>query len=326
MGDNMNKTVGLIAATATVFHPDDSVNCDIIPSYAQMLHASGVAGVFVNGTTGEGMSLSLSDRRATAERWVNAAPEGFKVIIHVGHTCQQESCGLALHAARIGAAAVGEIGPVFYRPDTVDALADYIAATASAAPELPYYYYHMPSMNQIKFPMLELLKRMRDVSNFAGIKYTFEDLDDYERCIRFADGKYDVLFGRDERLLEAIRRGAQGAVGSTYGIMAPLYRKLTRAFHVGDKVEAQRLQDLASITIKIIADTGAFFSAIKAILSELGLDVSPKVHLPLTTLDTDAIAKLISDLKAEGAWKYINAFDFKESCPSDPYNEKEHMI
>ena len=221
MGDNMNKTVGLIAATATVFHPDDSVNCDIIPSYAQMLHASGVAGVFVNGTTGEGMSLSLSDRRATAERWVNAAPEGFKVIIHVGHTCQQESYGLALHAARIGAAAVGEIGPVFYRPDTVDALADYVAATASAAPELPYYYYHMPIMNQIKFPMLELLKRIRDVANFAGIKYTFEDLDDYERCIRFADGKYDVLFGRDERLLEAMRRGAHTLAKLSEGAWAP---------------------------------------------------------------------------------------------------------
>jgi len=144
---------GLIAAPLTGYRDDGTINLDVIPPYAEMLQANGVAGVFVNGTTGEGFSLTLSERRALAERWVQAAPNGFRVIIHVGHTCQAESRALVVHAADIGAAAVGEIGPIFFRPASVEALVDYCAETAAAAPNLPYYYYHMPSMNQVLFPM-----------------------------------------------------------------------------------------------------------------------------------------------------------------------------
>lgn len=305
-------TTGLIAAPLTGYRPDGGVNLDVPDDYASMLHANGLVGAFVNGTTGEGLSLTLDERRGLAERWVASAPEGFKVIVHVGCACQTDSKTLAAHAAEIGAAGVGEIGPVFYRPDTVDALAGYIAETAAAAGDLPYYYYHMPSMNQVEFPMIRLLERVGGIPNFAGIKYTFEDLDDYQRCVEFAGGEYDILFGRDELLLEALKRGARGGVGSTYNFMAPIYHELIAAFNAGDIAGAQKMQDLSIAGIKCLVDTGAFFSAAKAVMRAVGLDAGA-VRRPLANLDSGAEAKLFDALKDAGVWGRLNVMESRDA-------------
>ena len=297
---------GLIAAPLTGYRDDGSINLDVIPPYAEMLQANGVAGVFVNGTTGEGFSLTLSERRALAERWVQAAPNGFRVIIHVGHTCQAQSRALAAHAADIGAAAVGEIGPIFFRPASVEALVDYCAETAAAVPHLPYYYYHMPSMNQVLFPMTEFLRLADEaIPNLAGIKYTHSDIDDYAHCLEFRDGKYDILFGRDEFLIQGLTVGAQGAVGSTYNIMARLYLDLAAAFHAGDRPEAERLQAISAETCTTMADTGGFGSCLKAILKTTGLDLGG-MRRPQVNLTQAQLASLEQDLTRIGALEFLN--------------------
>jgi N-acetylneuraminate lyase len=300
------KTQGLIAAPLTGYRDDGMVNLDVVKPYAELLQTNGVAGVFVNGTTGEGFSLTLDERRALAEGWVQAAPQGFKVIIHVGHTCQAESRALAAHAAAIGAAAIGEIGPVFFRPDSVEALVDYCAATAAAAPDLPYYYYHMPSMNQVLFPMIEFLRLAQEaIPNLAGIKYTHSDIADYEQCLGFRDGTYDVLFGRDEFLIEGLKVGAQGAVGSTYNFMAPLYHALIAAFHAGDRAEAERLQAISAESCELIAGTGGFGSGLKALLKTMGLDLGG-MRRPQVNLSPEAVAKMVASLKDAGTFEYLN--------------------
>ncbi|MFC1601343.1 dihydrodipicolinate synthase family protein [Candidatus Sumerlaeota bacterium] len=297
---------GLIAAPLTGYHPDGSVNLEVAHRYAEMLHTNGVAGAFVNGTTGEGMSLTVKERRELAERWVAAAPAGFKIIIHVGHTCQAESQALAAHAMEIGAYGIGEIGPVFFQPATVDALVDYCAVTAACAPELPYYYYHMPSMSHVELAMVEFLDLASvAIPNLAGIKFTYEDLADYEGCRRVADGKYDILFGRDEILIEGLKLGASGAVGSTYNIIASLYHELITAFHAGDLAEAQRLQAISADTCRIMAATGGFGSAMKAVLKMIGLELGG-MRRPQFNLSSEMVGQLEQDLQEAGALAFLN--------------------
>ncbi len=296
----------LIAAPLTGYHPDGSVNLLVVPRYTEMLYANGVAGAFVNGTTGEGMSLTVKERCDLAERWVAAAPDGFKIIIHVGHTCQAESQAMTAHAMQIGAHAIAEIGPVFFRPATVGALVDYCAVTAASAPELPYYYYHMPSMNQVQFPMIEFLKGASSaMPNLAGIKYTFEDLADYERCRTFGDGKYDILFGRDEILLDALKLGAQGAVGSTYNAFAALYHQLIKAFHAGNSDEARRLQAISANICRLLSATGGFGSALKSAMNMIGLDLGT-MRRPQLNISHDAAKQLETSLRQIGALEFLN--------------------
>ncbi|MCH8193417.1 MAG: dihydrodipicolinate synthase family protein [Planctomycetes bacterium] len=296
----MTKTEGLIAAPLTPFHPDGAVNLDIIPAYLAFLRANGIVGVFINGTTGEGFSLSVEDRMALAEQWVKAAVNPFKVIVHVSHTHTGSAAEMARHAARIGAGGVGEMGPVVYRPDSVEALADHAAQTAAEVPELDYYYYHIPSISGICLPMIDFLPAaMSRIPNLAGIKYSHDDLVDCALCHEFEGGRYDMLYGRDELLLCALVLGCRGAVGSTYNIMAPLYARLRHALDAGHLDEAGLWQRFSMKVVRLLAETKSFNAALKAVMKELGLDLGG-VRSPLRNIDMGTTTHLLNGLKELG--------------------------
>lgn len=56
------KIKGLVAATVTPMKANGEVNLPALDSYVKHLEKQGLAGVFVNGTTGEGIADDL--RRA----------------------------------------------------------------------------------------------------------------------------------------------------------------------------------------------------------------------------------------------------------------------
>ena len=91
----MDKIKGLIDAPFTPFHENGEVNYEPIEAYAKLLVKNGLKGVFINGSSGEGYMLTEEERMKLAEKWMEAAPEGFKVIVHVGSTCVKSSRNLA---------------------------------------------------------------------------------------------------------------------------------------------------------------------------------------------------------------------------------------
>ena len=109
----MEKIIGLIDAPFTPFYANGDVNLEPIPAYAKMLKKNGLKGVFINGSSGEGYMLTSEERMRLAEAWMKAAPEDFKVIVHVGSTCVRSSKNLAAHAQQIGAFGIGAMAPPF---------------------------------------------------------------------------------------------------------------------------------------------------------------------------------------------------------------------
>ena len=142
----MEKIVGLIDAPFTPFHENGDVNLEPIEAYAKMLQKNGLKGVFINGSSGEGYMLTTEERMRLAERWVSVAPEGFKVIVHVGSCCLRESVRLAEHAQHIGAWGIGSMAPPFPKIGRVEELVEYCETIANAAPQLPFYYYHIQQL------------------------------------------------------------------------------------------------------------------------------------------------------------------------------------
>lgn len=87
----MEKIHGLIDAPFTPFYENGEVNYEPIEAYCQLLVRNGLQGVFINGSSGEGYMLTEDERMKLAERWMEVAPEGFKVIVHVGSTCVNQA-------------------------------------------------------------------------------------------------------------------------------------------------------------------------------------------------------------------------------------------
>ena len=276
---------GLIAAPYAPFDEKDVLNLDLIPKYYAFLKDNGVTGAFINGSTGEGVSLTLTEKKIVAEAWANCTrgDDNFKVMTLLGGTCIDDCIELAHHARQTGLFGVSLTAPFYFKPATVEILAQICIRIGECIPDLPVYYYHIPVLNGVNFAMIDLLKALDGrMPNFAGVKYTHEDFMDYQSCINFKDGKYDMLWGRDENMLSALAVGAKGAVGSTFNYAAPLYHRLITAFDNHDLELAARLQQKAIDMIRLLGKYGGITVG-KSFMKLVGFDFG-KFRLPLQNM------------------------------------------
>ena len=250
----MEKIKGLIDAPFTPMLPNGDINLEPIPAYAAMLKKNGLKGVFINGSSGEGYMLTTDERKKLAEAWIKAVPEDFKVIVHVGSCSLRESKELARHAAEIGAWGIGAMAPPFPKIGRVEELVKYCEEIASAAPELPFYYYHIPAFNGAFLPMVDFLKAVDGrIPNFAGIKYTFESLYEYNQCRLYKNGKIDMLHGQDETILPSLAQGgAQGGIGGTTNYNGRELTGIIEAWEKGDLETAREKQNFSQDVINVI--------------------------------------------------------------------------
>jgi N-acetylneuraminate lyase len=269
---NYQKINGLITATFSPFDSQGRLNLEVIPSYAAHLKQSGVQGVFINGTTGEGASLIFSEKKALTAAWATYNSADFKVIAMVSGTSQAEGIELAAFAQEQGIYGISSNAPFYVKPGSVESLTDYLKPIAEAAPKLAFYFYHIPLLTQVHLSMVRLLDVAgAEIPNFAGIKYTHTDLMEFNQCLRHQNSRFDILWGWDEMLLAGLAMGATGGVGSTYNYAAPLYQELIQAFEEKDLSKALSLQEKS---IDIISHYSQFGGAVagKAILKFCGID------------------------------------------------------
>ena len=305
----MEKIIGLIDAPFTPFYENGVVNYEPIPAYAAMLQKNGMQGVFINGSSGEGYMLTDEERMKLAETWVAAAPEGFKVIVHVGSCCVKASRKLAEHAQKIGAWGVATMAPPFPKIGRVEELVKYIEEIACGAPELPFYYYHIPAFNGAFLPMVKLLEAVDGrVPNFAGIKYTFESIYEYNQCRLYKDGKFDMLHGQDETILPSLAMGgAQGGIGGTTNYNGKELVGIIEAWKAGDLELARERQNFSQEVINVICRYRGNIVGGKRIMKLIGLDLG-KNRTPFQNMTDEEEAAMKAELEAINFFERCNKF------------------
>ncbi len=302
----MEKIIGLIDAPFTPMNADGSINLSPIPAYAALLARNGLKGVFINGSSGEGYLLTEDERMQLAEAWMAAVPEGFKVIVHVGSTCVESSRRLAAHAQKIGAWGIGAMATPFPRIARIEELVKYCEEIAAGAPDLPFYFYHIPAFNNAFLSMYDFLKAVDGrIPNFAGIKYTFESLYEYNRCRRYANGKFDMLHGQDETILPCLAMGgAQGGIGGTTNYNGRCLVGIIDAWQQGDLEKARELQNFAQDVIDVICHFRGNIVGGKRIMKLIGLDLGPN-RTPFQNM---------TDAEEQAMKQELEAIDFFSRC------------
>lgn len=277
-----------MAAPFTPMHSDGRLKLSVIAQYYEMLLQNNVTGAFICGSTGEGVSLTMDEKKAVAEAWAscNQSNPTFTIMTLLGGTCLADCITLANHARDVGLNAVSFTAPFYFKPADVVQLARCCKAVADAVPDMPFYYYHIPVLTGVSFPMIDLLQAVDGlIPNFAGVKYTHEDFMDFLSCLHYGNGKYDMLWGRDENMLPALALGTQGAVGSTFNYAAPLYHALIDAYHGGDLQAAQQWQQKSIDMIRLLGKYGGIATG-KAYMKYMGLDCG-QFRLPVTNMSEE---------------------------------------
>ena len=298
------RLTGLVAATFTPMHGDGSLHLDAVPAVVDHLCRWNVAGLYVVGSTGEGVSLSSSERKAAVEAFVQAAAGRVPVIVQVGHNSVAEARDMAAHAERAGATAISATPPSYFKPGTVEVLVDTMAQIAGAAPLLPFYYYHIPHVTGVRFDMIEFLgAASAAIPTLAGVKFTSPALDELLICTQFQSQAFEIFNGFDELLLSALAIGVRGAVGSTYNFAAPIYHRVMEAWARRDLEEARLWQSRAIAVIRCVVGRHGP-SAQKAVMKLIGVDCGP-ARLPLPQLDSEQVDLLQKELQALGFFEWI---------------------
>ncbi|MCK0189993.1 dihydrodipicolinate synthase family protein [Arenibacter sp. F20364] len=298
---------GLIAATYAPMHKDTSINLGIISEYGQFLKNNKVKGAFVNGSTGDFVSLTTKERKDIITEWAANKPNDFFLVNHVGHNSLKEAKALATHSAQ-KVDAIAALAPYYFRLSSLKSLLEYCKEIASCAPNTPFYYYHIPVLTGANFLVHEFLGlASREIPNFAGIKFTNNNLIDYKYCKDFDNGAYNILFGFDEILLASLPLGAEGWVGSTYNHLAPLYLSIIEAFHNNDHKLAAALQEKSMKFVDTLNSKGGFNGAAKSFMKVLGVDCGPS-RFPHATLSIEELKRAENELDDLGIMAYTSKF------------------
>ncbi|ANH83041.1 dihydrodipicolinate synthetase [Niabella ginsenosidivorans] len=301
------KIEGLIAAPFAPLLQNGRLHIEVIPQYYQLLKRNKIAGAFINGSTGEGVSLTIEEKKQVAAAWAEAAendPE-FKIINLVGGASLEDCEEMAAYTEQLKLYAISFTSPFYFTPVIAQTLADCCRRVAAAAPNTPFYYYHIPALTGCNIPMYDLLNAIGGaIPNFAGIKYTHEDFMDFLSCMYMENGRYDMLWGRDENMLPALALGCSGAVGSTYNYAAPLYHELIKAFNDKEFSRARDLQVQAIEMIRLLGKYGGIAVG-KAYMKLIGLDCGG-FRLPVKNMDDPSFKKFMEDAERIGFYNFCS--------------------
>lgn len=300
----IRKIEGLIVPVFTPLNASDEVDYAIIEKYARYIKKRNVQGVFVCGSSGEGMLLTIDERKRVAEAWAPYISDNFKLLVHISAANYKDARDLAIHAKDCGAFAISSMGPVFLQPKTVEDLVGYCSKIASAVPVLPFYYYHIPLRTNVNFRMIDFLKSAEEaIPNLAGLKFTNNNMMDMLQCIKYNSGKFDILHGPDEIFLCGLVIGAKGGISTTFNFISEVFRRIMDLFNQGKIDEAAGLQYFVSNTIDIISKFGGGIVAGKAIMELIGIPCG-QCRLPLPQFPPESLKKMEEELAA------INFFDY----------------
>lgn len=294
----MKKLTGLIAAPHTPFDASSNVNFEEIDKIAKHLINDGVKGIYVCGTTGEGIHCSVEERKAIAERWVSASDNQLDIIVHTGALSIIDTLELTRHADTLDILATSAIGPCFFKPGSVADLVEYCATIAAAAPSKGFYYYHS-GMSGVNLNMEEfLIQADKRIPNLSGLKFNSGDLYEYQRCLRACDGKFDIPFGVDEFLPGALAVGAKSAVGSTYNYAAPHFNSIIDAFNRGDQEAVFNKMSNVIELIRVLVDFGGV--AAGKVAMELHDINAGDPRLPLMPLSPEQKKTVVNRMRSAG--------------------------
>ena len=267
---------GVTPAMATPLEANGvRVHTAVLPALVDFLIGKGVKGLFVGGTTGEGILLDAAERMRLHQAALTAVAGRVPVLLHVGANRMDTAIALAQHAAQIHADAIVAITPTFYGMDD-DSLADYFHAVAAAAPETPLLLYDIPHM-AVNGVAPRLFARLgQELPTLAGIKTSRPDAQIIRQHIAVAPERALVLAGNERIALGSLAMGADGLISGLSTAVPEPFVALTRAVGQGDMAAARQAHQTINRLLDQIANLPRI-GAVKRILAERGVPVGTAI-------------------------------------------------
>jgi len=265
---------GALAASITPLRtlgaePDDEAFGPLCDFYVE----AGLDGVLALGTAGEGILLSVDERRRVADLFLQAADNRLQIAVHCGAQTTRDTVALAVHAAEVGADAVVVIGPPYFKLDEHAQYAHFFAAATACAP-LPFYVYEFAATTGYAIAPAVLERLREDASNVVGLKVSDTPFDAFEKYLLPG---FDIFVGPEALIAAGMARGAVGAVSA---LASALPGEIAAVVREPSDEGAARLGELRSFVERFPRQ-----AALKRLLALQGVPVREDVRAPLRSLN-----------------------------------------
>lgn len=267
----MSLFKGAWPALLTPFTVNDDVNYPVLHSVVEFLLTKGIGGFYVCGSTGEGIYMSVEERKKVTAAVVEQVAGRVPVIAHVGTMVARDAVALAAHAQQVGANAVASIIPPQF--GTIPSIVDYYTALSKAAPNLPLLSYIFGGPTDA----VALMRNLMPIPTVAGSKYTGPNMHEFRMILELEKeytGPYEwtVFSGMDEECFFGALFGAHGCIGSTLNYIPGAYREMQAARAAGDLARGTDLQLRANAITQILFQYGFMGAMKKEVMARLGFD------------------------------------------------------
>lgn len=280
---NLDKYKGIIPAFYACYDEEGNISPERVKALTEFHIKKGVQGVYVNGSSGECIYLSVEERKIVLENVMAAAKGKLTVIAHVACNNTRDSVELAKHAESLGVDAIAAIPPIYFRLPEY-AIADYWNAMSDAAPNTDFIIYNIPQLAGVALTQ-GLYAKMRENPHVIGVKNSSMPVQDIQMFCAAGGEDYIVFNGPDEQFMSGRVIGAKAGIGGTYGAMPELFLELDRLVESGNMEKARELQyTINDIIYKMCSSHGNMYGVIKEILRKNeNLDIGG-VRSPLASL------------------------------------------
>jgi N-acetylneuraminate lyase len=278
---NVKHYNGIIPALITPFDDRDEINEPVLRQLVDLNIEKGAAGFYVCGSSAEAFLMSMEERKRVFEIVADQVSGSVSLICHVGCISTRGALELAEHAGELGADAISSIPPFYYK-FSEEEIKQYYRDLMDHV-DLPMIIYNFPDFSGVSLNSSNAADLFLD-PRVMGIKHTSNDMFEIDKIKGLSD-RLLVFSGYDEAWISALAMGADGAIGSTFNVMAEKAIAIQRLFGQGRLEEARATQTVVNRIIAELVEVGVF-SGIKYLLELQGIDAG-ETRRPFSPLTED---------------------------------------
>lgn len=278
---------GVSAAVTTPFK-DGEIDLESFKNHLQFLKDNDIQAFIINGTTGEGSTLTDSEKKQTIKTAIDVANKEIPVIATTGSNNTQASIDSSLEAKKLGVDGLLIITPYYNKTTQKGAIAHF-TAIAEALVDLPIIMYDVPARTGMSLEA-DTVAKLSKIPNIVGLKDATGDLANLTRMQNLVTDDFAFYGGNDDIALPFYAAGGKGLISVVANVIPSEHQKLYELAQNNPK-EAIKLNNLLfPFTDTIGTELNPI--SIKAVVSHIGFG-DYKLRLPLVELEDSKVTKLI---------------------------------
>jgi len=302
---------GIVTALVTPFQDDERIDFSAWQRIIDFQIESGVDGLLATGGQGEFYSLD-AEERIVALRFCRQAVGGRVPLYgNVGAVSTRETISLAQKAEAEGIDYAVVITPYYLQPSPAELVQHYCDICRSV--RLPVLAYNIPERTGVELTFASLRRIAQLCPNFIGLKDSSGKLDHMADLAAIGEKRpFSVFIGRDHLILEALHRGATGAVTACGNVAPRAFVELYKAYREGRQDDAARLQTIVKPLREAFA-LHTFPSVMKAAMEMIGFPAGP-CRRPVGPMPPDARDRLLTVLEVLRDLGYVDTLASKKGA------------